>query len=121
LVVHHQDGGRTGLRIGLGHGANVCALHNPSKPSYLRTRMMSGAASPSPSRSTSSASLTAVRGLSVGHWTDLARATGCTVVLAPEGGMRGACALRGSASGTRALDELYLRHMVGKIDELIVD
>src|SRR3989442_5204228 len=68
--------------------ANVRTLHNPSKPSYLRTRMMSGAASPSPARPSSPASLTAVRGLSVGHWTDLARATGCTVVLAPEGGMR---------------------------------
>src|SRR5207244_2995081 len=82
--------------------------------------MMSGAASPSPSRSTSSASLTAVRGLSVGHWTDLARATGCTVVLAPEGGMRGACALRGRATGTRELDALHPRHLVGHIDAILL-
>src|SRR5206468_545186 len=37
--------------------------------------------------------LAAVRGLTVGHWTDLGTATGCTVVLAPEGGMRAARAV----------------------------
>src|SRR5207247_6287486 len=83
LVVNHQDGGRSGLRVGLGHGANVCALHNPSKPSYLRAPMT--AAVPS--------NLAAVPGITVGHWTDLRTATGCTVVLAPAGGMRAACAV----------------------------
>src|SRR3989454_5757892 len=82
--------------------------------------MMSGAASPSPARPSSPASLTAVRGLSVGHWTDLARATGCTVVLAPEGGMRGACAVRGRATGTRELDALHPRHLVGHIDAILL-
>src|SRR5438093_2194470 len=48
--------------------------------------------------------LAAVRGLTVGHWTDLGTATGCTVVLAPEGGMRAARAVRGRATGTRELD-----------------
>src|SRR5438128_3971908 len=82
--------------------------------------MMSGAASPSPSRSTSSASLTAVRGLSVGHWTDLGRATGCTVVLAPERGMRAARAVRGRATGTRELDALHPRHLVGHVDAILL-
>ena len=82
--------------------------------------MMSGAASPSPARPSSPASLTAVRGLSVGHWTDLARATGCTVVLAPEGGMRAACAVRGRATGTRELDALHPRHLVGHIDAILL-
>src|SRR5213083_1353430 len=82
--------------------------------------MISGAASPSPARPSSPASLTAVRGLSVGHWTDLARATGCTVVLAPEGGMRGACAVRGRATGTRELDALHPRHLVGHIDAILL-
>src|SRR5437870_4228516 len=82
--------------------------------------MMSGAASPSPARPSSPASLTAVRGLSVGHWTDLARATGCTVVLAPEGGMRGACAVRGRATGTRELDALHPRHLVGHVDAILL-
>src|SRR2546422_4698734 len=82
--------------------------------------MMSGAASPSPARPSSPASLTAVRGLNVGHWTDLARATGCTVVLAPEGGMRAACAVRGRATGTRELDALHPRHLVGHIDAILL-
>src|SRR2546425_3353117 len=82
--------------------------------------MMSGAASPSPARPSSPASLTAVRGLSVGHWTDLGRATGCTVVLAPEGGMRAARALRGRATGTRELDALDPRHLVGHIDAILL-
>src|SRR2546426_1972015 len=82
--------------------------------------MMSGAASPSPARPSSPASLTAVRGLNVGHWTDLARATGCTVVLAPEGGMRAACAVRGRATGTRELDALHPRHLVGQVDAILL-
>src|SRR2546422_5580566 len=82
--------------------------------------MMSGAASPSPARPSSPASLTAVRGLNVGHWTDLARATGCTVVLAPEGGMRAACAVRGRATGTRELDALHPRHLVGHVDAILL-
>src|SRR5256885_6675050 len=82
--------------------------------------MMSGAGSPSPARPSSPASLTAVRGLSVGHWTDLARATGCTVVLAPEGGMRAACAVRGRATGTRELDALHPRHLVGHVDAILL-
>src|SRR5436309_8229680 len=66
------------------------------------------------------ASLTAVRGVSVGHWTDLPRATGCTVVLAPEGGMRAACAVRGRATGTRELDALSPRHVVGHVDAILL-
>src|SRR6266487_3042468 len=66
------------------------------------------------------ASLTAVRGVSVGHWTDLDRATGCSVVLGPEGGMRAACAVRGRATGTRELDALNPRHLVDRIDALLL-
>jgi len=65
-------------------------------------------------------SLAAVPGITVGHWTDLARATGCTVVLAPEGGMRGACAMRGRATGTRELDALNPRHVVPRIDAILL-
>src|SRR6266487_796340 len=66
------------------------------------------------------ASLTAVRGVSVGHWTDLDRATGCSVVLGPEGGMRAACAVRGRATGTRELDALNPRHLVDRIDAILL-
>ncbi|HEX4573676.1 MAG TPA: P1 family peptidase [Gemmatimonadales bacterium] len=71
-------------------------------------------ASPVPSN------LTAVRGITVGHWTDVARATGCTVVLAPPGGMRAAGAVRGRATGTRELDALNPRHVVGHIDAILL-
>src|SRR2546430_11468430 len=64
--------------------------------------------------------LAAVRGISVGHWTDLERATGCTVVLGPDGGMRAACAVRGRATGTRELDALNPRHLVDRIDAVLL-
>src|SRR5947209_9180013 len=67
-----------------------------------------------------SSNLAAVRGISVGHWTDLERATGCTVVLGPEGGMRAACAVRGRATGTRELDALHPRHLVGHVDAILL-
>src|SRR5881628_1167722 len=64
--------------------------------------------------------LAAVSGLTVGHWTDLATATGCTVVLAPSGGMRASCAVRGRATGTRELDALDPRHLVGHVDAILL-
>jgi len=65
-------------------------------------------------------SIAVVRGITVGHWTDLPRATGCTVVLAPEGGMRAACAVRGRATGTRELDALNPRHLVDRVDAILL-
>jgi L-aminopeptidase/D-esterase-like protein len=56
----------------------------------------------------------------VGHWTDLERATGCSVVLGPEGGMRAACAVRGRATGTRELDALNPRHLVDRVDAILL-
>ncbi len=66
------------------------------------------------------ANLAAVPGITVGQWTDRARATGCTVVLAPPGGMRAAGAVRGRATGTRELDALHPRHVVGKVDAILL-
>ncbi|HEU5259897.1 MAG TPA: P1 family peptidase [Gemmatimonadales bacterium] len=66
------------------------------------------------------ANLAAVSGLTVGHWTDLRAATGCTVVLAPAGGMRAACAVRGRATGTRELDALDPSHLVGHVDAILL-
>ncbi len=67
-----------------------------------------------------SARITDVRGVTVGHWTDLPRATGCTVVLAPEGGMRAACVVRGRATGTRELDALDPHHLVDRVDAILL-
>jgi L-aminopeptidase/D-esterase-like protein len=46
--------------------------------------------------------LTGIKGLKVGHWTDLDGATGCTVVLCEEGAVAGVD-VRGGAPGTREL------------------
>ena len=67
-----------------------------------------------------SARITDVRGLTVGHWTDVPRATGCTVVLAPDGGMRAACVVRGRATGTRELDALDPQHLVDRVDAILL-
>jgi L-aminopeptidase/D-esterase-like protein len=66
------------------------------------------------------ANLAAVRGITVGHYTDTEGGTGCTVILAPPGGMRAAVALRGRATGTRELDVLDPRHLVGRVDALLL-
>ena len=64
--------------------------------------------------------LTAVEGLVVGHVTDRDAATGCTVVLAPPDGMRAAVHIRGRATGTRELDALSPRHIVPRINAILL-
>jgi len=63
--------------------------------------------------------LAAVPGITVGHTTIEAHGTGCTVVLAPESGLRAAVCLRGRATGSRELDVLDPRHLVERIDALL--
>ncbi|HEV2751062.1 MAG TPA: P1 family peptidase [Gemmatimonadales bacterium] len=67
-----------------------------------------------------SARITDVPGVTVGHWTDVPRATGCTVVLAPDAGVRAACAIRGRATGTRELDALDPHHLVDRVDAILL-
>jgi len=49
--------------------------------------------------------ITDVPGVSVGHYTDIVAATGCTVILLPQGAI-GGVDIRGSAPGTRETDLL---------------
>lgn len=49
--------------------------------------------------------ITQVPGIRVGHWTDRAAITGCTVVLCPPGTV-GSCDVKGGAPGTRETDAL---------------
>jgi L-aminopeptidase/D-esterase-like protein len=63
--------------------------------------------------------LAAVPGITVGHTTIEQHGTGCTVVLAPETGLRAAVCLRGRATGTRELDVLDPRHLVERIDAIL--
>jgi L-aminopeptidase/D-esterase-like protein len=69
--------------------------------------------------STARTNLAAVSGITVGHTTIEQHGTGCTVVLAPEAGMRAAVCLRGRATGTRELDVLDPRHLVERIDAIL--
>jgi len=64
--------------------------------------------------------LTDVPGILVGHWTDLQAGTGCTVVLGPEEGMRGAAYVRGRATGTRELNILSPRHSTSRLHALML-
>src|SRR2546422_10339144 len=64
-------------------------------------------------------SLASVPGITVGHTTIEDHGTGCTVILAPEAGMRAAVCLRGRATGTRELDVMDPRHLVERIDAIL--
>ena len=64
--------------------------------------------------------LAAVSGITVGHATVPEHGTGCTVVLGPDAGLRAAVALRGRATGSRELDPLSPRHLVERIDAILL-
>lgn len=63
--------------------------------------------------------ITDVPGLRVGHWTDAAAATGCTVVLFPEGTVASG-EVRGGAPATREVALLDPTRTVSRIDALVL-
>ena len=63
--------------------------------------------------------VTAVPGVRVGHWTDAEAATGCTVVLFPEGTVASG-EVRGGAPATRELALLEPGRTVERIDALVL-
>lgn len=63
--------------------------------------------------------LTDIPGLKIGHSSDYAGYTGCTVLLTPQGAAAGA-AVRGYASGTRELAALSPLHLVEQIHGLLL-
>jgi len=65
-------------------------------------------------------SLADVLGVLVGHATDEHGATGCTVVLAPEGGMPCAAFVKGRATGTRELDACRPESLAGRVDAIVL-
>jgi L-aminopeptidase/D-esterase-like protein len=64
-------------------------------------------------------SLTDVRGLRVGHFTDTRRPTGCTVVLTPEGAVAGVD-VRGAAPGTRETELLSPLNAVEHVHAILL-
>ena len=63
--------------------------------------------------------ITDVPGLRVGHWTDRAASTGCTVVLFPEGTVASG-EVRGGAPGTREFELLRPERLVSHIDAVVL-
>jgi len=68
---------------------------------------------------TPAGSLTDVRGLRVGHFTETRRPTGCTVVLAPEGAVAGVD-VRGAAPGTRETELLSPLNAVEQVHAVLL-
>lgn len=64
-------------------------------------------------------SLTDIKGILVGHYTDLEAASGVTVVLCPEGATAGVD-VRGSAPGTRETDLLQPLNLVEKAQAIVL-
>jgi L-aminopeptidase/D-esterase-like protein len=64
-------------------------------------------------------SLTDVRGLRVGHFTERRRPTGCTVILATEGAVAGVD-VRGAAPGTRETELLSPFNAIEKVHALLL-
>ncbi len=64
-------------------------------------------------------SLTDVLGIRVGHATNLDAATGCTVIICPDGTI-GGVDQRGGAPGTRETDLLHPMHMVQHVNAILL-
>ena len=66
-------------------------------------------------------SITDVPGILVGHATDAAGATGCTVVLGPSAdGMPCTAFVRGRATGSRELDACRPESLAGRVDAIVL-
>ena len=63
--------------------------------------------------------ITDVPGIRVGHWTNRRAATGCTVVLCPEGAV-GGVDVRGAAPGTRETDLLRPGNLVQEVHAVLL-
>ncbi len=63
--------------------------------------------------------ITDVAGLAVGHFTHSARATGCTVVLCPQGAVAGVD-VRGGSPGTRETDLLRPENTVAEVHAILL-
>ena len=68
---------------------------------------------------TKNVSLTSISGITVGHWTDREAATGCTVVLCPEGAVASAD-VRGGAPATRETDLLRTGNLVERVHAVVL-
>ena len=63
--------------------------------------------------------ITAIKGIQVGHYTDLDNATGCSVILCKNGAI-GGVDVRGGSPGTRETDVLRPMHRVDKVHSVVL-
>src|SRR2546423_15644229 len=75
--------------------------------------------SPATAQVPANATLTAVPGIKVGHFTLAERPTGCTVILV-DGDAVGGVSQRGGAPGTRETDVLNPLNMVDKVNAIVL-
>src|SRR5690242_4138974 len=66
------------------------------------------------------ATLTAVPGIKVGHFTLAERPTGCTVILMDGDGAAAGVSQRGAAPGTRETDLLDPSNLVDKVNAIVL-
>jgi L-aminopeptidase/D-esterase-like protein len=64
-------------------------------------------------------SITRVTGIEVGHFTEMRRPTGCTVILTREGAVAGVD-VRGAAPGTRETDLLHPSNLVDRVHAIML-
>jgi len=88
-------------------------------PVMLPSSFTHPAAAPTASTLDGSGALTDVAGIEVGHFTDLRRPTGCTVVLARGGAVAGVD-VRGAAPGTRETDLLEPGNLVEQVHAVML-
>lgn len=72
-----------------------------------------------PNATNDSSSITDVKGIEVGHFTDARRPTGCTVIIAREGAV-GGVDVRGAAPGTRETDLLHPGNLVDRVHAVLL-
>ncbi len=72
-----------------------------------------------PTATNDSSSITDVKGIEVGHFTDARRPTGCTVIIAREGAV-GGVDVRGAAPGTRETDLLHPGNLVDRVHAVLL-
>ncbi|MEC9308904.1 MAG: P1 family peptidase [Chloroflexota bacterium] len=63
--------------------------------------------------------ITAIKGIQVGHYTDLDNATGCSVILCKNGAV-GGVDVRGGSPGTRETDVLRPMHRIDKVHSVVL-
>src|SRR5919109_4381443 len=103
-------------------GATICSRRSTISKTRTSPRRCAPSIYPFPRfgpRNRVGADLRAL-GMAVGHASDNIGATGVTVIRGIDKAFRAGCALLGRATGTRELDALSTRHLVDRVDAIVL-